>query len=398
MRVLMTSWAWPSHYLPLVPLGWALRAAGHEVRVASQPALGRVITDSGQVAVATGPDLDHDEVHRRVMGELRLDKVPAAPPPGASMRQWTPGARDRVRRVFGVFTAYADAMLDDLYTFARSWRPDLIVYDPTTFAGPVVGAALGIPAMRHIHGVDVTYQARDVIGELVAPLATRLNVSNVDFLGAATIDPCPASMQVEAEVTRLRTRYVPYNGRAVLPAWLREPSHRTRICLTWGTSTTRIAGARTFAPPTVLSALSDLDFDVVATITGADADLLTEVPAGVRVVRGLALHLLLPHCAAVIHQGGNGTILTAAYHGVPQLILPQLPDQAFHTERLVSTGAGASLSAGDATVAAIRTALSDIVGDQRYRSAAHDLQAEMEATPTPAEILPNLADLAGVAR
>src|SRR5262245_27414949 len=102
MRVLMTSWAWPSHYLPMVPLGWALRAAGHEVRVASQPALGQVITDSGQVAVATGPDLDHEDVHRRVMRNLRLDAVPDAPPPGTSMQRWTPEKRERVRRVFGV--------------------------------------------------------------------------------------------------------------------------------------------------------------------------------------------------------------------------------------------------------------------------------------------------------
>ena len=33
MRVLFAVSAWPGHYFPLVPLGWALRAAGHEVRV-----------------------------------------------------------------------------------------------------------------------------------------------------------------------------------------------------------------------------------------------------------------------------------------------------------------------------------------------------------------------------
>ena len=169
MRVLMTSWAWPSHYLPMVPLGWALRAAGHEVRVASQPALAPVITDSGQVAVATGADLDHAEVHRRVMGGLRLDGVPQAPAPGATMRQWTPDRRDRVRRVFSVFGAYAEAMLDDLYGFAQQWRPDLIVFDPTTFAAPAVAAALGIPCVRHIHGVDVTYQAADVMANSLPP-------------------------------------------------------------------------------------------------------------------------------------------------------------------------------------------------------------------------------------
>jgi hypothetical protein len=395
MRVLMTSWAWPSHYLPMVPLGWALRAAGHDVVVASQPALGNVINDSGQVAVATGPDLDHAEVHRQVMRGLQLTAVPDAPPPGTSMRQWDPAARERVRRVFGVFTAYADAMLDDLYAFARNWRPDLIVFDPTTFAAPLVGAALGIPALRHIHGVDVTYQAHDVVGELVAPLAGRLGLDAVDTLGTATIDPCPPDMQIPAAVTRLAVRYLPYYGPAILPSWLRDPPRHTRVCVTWGTSTTRIAGLERFEPPTVLAAVEGLDMELVVAVTDAEAVAWTDVPAGARVVTGLPLHLLLPHCAAMVHQGGNGTILTGVYHAIPQLVLPQLPDQTFHTGRYVATGAGLGLGRTEASAARIRTALVDLLTVPSYRSAARRLAAQMHAMPTPADILPDLTALAG---
>lgn len=395
MRVLMTSWAWPSHYLPMVPLGWALRAAGHEVRVASQPALQPVITDSGQVAVAVGPDLDHAEVHRRVMGGLKLDRVPHAPRPGATMRGWDEDSRERVRRVFSVFGAYSEAMLDDLYAFARHWRPDLIVFDPTTFAAPVVAAALGVPAARHIHGVDVTYQAREVIAELAAPLAKRLGVSEVDVLGQTTVDPCPPSMQVPSELSRLTTRFVPYNGPAVVPSWLRQPGSRPRVCLTWGTSTTRVAGRHLFAPPLVIEALRGLDVELVVAVTGADAELLTGLPDNVRVVRDLALDLVLPHCAAMVHQGGNGTLLTGAYHGVPQLVLPQLPDQTFHTRCYVSTGAGSSLAAGEITPDSIRSAVLELLRSPDYRQAATGLRDEIRACPSPAEVVPDLLALAG---
>jgi UDP:flavonoid glycosyltransferase YjiC (YdhE family) len=414
MRVLMTSWAWPSHYLPMVPLGWALRAAGHEVRVASQPALGKVIIQSGQVAVATGPDLDHAEVHQRVMRGQRLTAVPDAPPPGGSTLDWAPEARERLRRVFGVFAAYAEAMLDDLHAYAREWRPDLIVFDPTTLAAPLVGAALGIPAVRHIHGVDVTYQARDIMAELLVPLAARLGVTGVDPLGAATVDPCPPSMQIpngtaaargtepaapSTGVIRLTTRYVPYNGPELLPAWLREPPRRTRVCVTWGTSTTRLAGFGHFAPPLVLAALDELDQDleVVLAVTGEEADTLAGLPGRVRVARGLPLHLLLPRCAALVHQGGNGTLLTGVYHGIPQLVLPQLPDQAFHTGRFVTTGAGLGLRTPQATADAVRTAVGDLLADSRYQMAAHRLRAEMHAAPPPAQIVPALLSLAGQA-
>lgn len=394
MRVLMVSWAWPSHFLPMVPLGWALRAAGHEVRVASQPALGQVITDAGQVAVATGPDLDHAEVHRRVMGELRLDAVPDAPQPGTTMRQWAPDRRDRVRRVFSVFAAYADAMLDDLHEYARDWRPDLIVFDPTSFAGPVVGAALGIRCVRHIHGVDVTYQARDIMAELMAPLSARLGVGPVDPLGVATVDPCPPSMQTPTDGVRLPTRYVPYNGPAVVPAWLHEAPARTRVCLTWGTSTTRIAGGHLFAPPIVLEALRGLGLDVVVAVTGADSERLAASDDSVRVVRDLPLHLLLSHCAAMIHQGGNGTLLTGASYGVPQLVLPQLPDQIFHTERYVTTGAGLCLKSSEANPDTIRAAVTALLTQPRFALAARQLRDEMRATPTPAAVVPELAALA----
>jgi UDP:flavonoid glycosyltransferase YjiC (YdhE family) len=393
MRVLLCCWAWPSHYLPLVPVGWALQAAGHEVRVASQPALAPVITDSGLVAVPTGADLDHAQVHRRVLDGLPLTAVPAAPPPGASMRGWRRDARDRVRRVFGVFTAYAEAMLDDLFDVAWSWRPDLIVYDPTTYAAPIVAAALHIPAVRHIHGVDVTYQARDVVPELIAPMCARLGLDEVAVLGGATVDPCPPSIQTPARVRRIPVRYVPYNGPAVLPDWLHEqPPHR-RICVTWGTSTTRIAGPDLFLPRQVLDAVRDLDVELVVTLRPEDAARLRDVPAAVRVVDSVPLHLLLPTCDVLVHQGGNGTLLTAALFAVPQLVLPQLPDQAFQADCLVNGGSAVVLRPDEVEVPAVRAALDGLLTRPAYQDAARRLRAEMLAMPTPAQVVADLEQL-----
>ncbi|MEA2207331.1 MAG: hypothetical protein QOE77_4107, partial [Blastocatellia bacterium] len=54
MRVLVSSWGWRSHFYPLVPLAWALRSAGHEVLVASQPSMTDTIVGAGLPAVALG--------------------------------------------------------------------------------------------------------------------------------------------------------------------------------------------------------------------------------------------------------------------------------------------------------------------------------------------------------
>jgi hypothetical protein len=56
MRILFTTWAWPSHLFPLVPFAWTCGAAGHDVCIASQPALTDAITKSGLPAMRVGRD------------------------------------------------------------------------------------------------------------------------------------------------------------------------------------------------------------------------------------------------------------------------------------------------------------------------------------------------------
>lgn len=328
------------------------------------------------------------------MADLRLTDVPEAPPPGGSMASWSPDALARVRKVFGVFVAYAEAMADDLLAFARGWQPDLIVYDPTTYAAPLVAAALGIPAVRHVHGVDVTFQAREIVPGLVAPLAGRLGIRTPDIMGLATIDPCPPSMQVPSDVRRIPVRYVPYNGPAVLPDWLRSAPSRRRICVTWGTSTTRLEGNSTFMPPRIIAAARDLDVEIIMALTERDAAVLGEVAAPVKVVKALPLHLFLASCAAAVHQGGNGTLLTAARYGVPQLMLPQLRDQMFHAERLAGTGAGLSVRREEADDTAITGRLEEILGDPKYLASACQLRDEMLTMPPPSWVVPELEALA----
>ena len=45
---------------------------------------------------------------------------------------------------------------------------------------------------------------------------------------------------------------------------------------------------------------------------------------------------LFPHCAAVIHHGGAGTLDTASRAGCPQIILPQVLDQFWNAHTLTA--------------------------------------------------------------
>ncbi|MFI1169810.1 glycosyl transferase family 28, partial [Streptomyces sp. NPDC020801] len=61
MRVLFTAFAAKSHAYTQFPLAWALRTAGHEVCVASQPDLVEDITRAGLTAVPVGRALQLSE-------------------------------------------------------------------------------------------------------------------------------------------------------------------------------------------------------------------------------------------------------------------------------------------------------------------------------------------------
>jgi hypothetical protein len=312
---------------------------------------------------------------------------------------WAASAAPKPSRL-GAYGEVADAMVDDLLALARSWRPDLVVYDALTFAGPLVARLIGVPAVRSLFGPDVTYFVKTPGETAMSAVLDRLGPVDLDLLGTATVDPCPPSLQLPDEVAparRVRIRYVPYNGLPEVPAWLPDLAGRERICLTWGTSTDRLLGERAFLPDDVLSGCAklaaDRDAELVLAITANQRHLIPDPPAGVRIVESVPLDALLPACDVVVHQGGAGTMLTALHHGLPQLVLPQLLDQTANAFHFVATGAGRSRTAPGLAASDLVAAGHDLLDNPAYRTAARDLHREMLALPVPADVVGDLAAL-----
>jgi UDP:flavonoid glycosyltransferase YjiC (YdhE family) len=155
-----------------------------------------------------------------------------------------------------------------------------------------------------------------------------------------------------------------------------------------------MAGREGFLVPRILDALAAFDVEVVVTLTAADRPLLgNDLPERVRVAENLPLHLLLPSCDAIIHQGGASTMLTAASFGLPQLIVAGILDQLANAERIATAGAGVSLQWADASHETITAGIKTIVSDQATRQAARDLRDENHAQPAPAAIAATLRQL-----
>jgi UDP:flavonoid glycosyltransferase YjiC (YdhE family) len=389
MRVLFVTYGFSGHLKPMVALGWALRAAGHEVMVASHPYFTETITSSGLPALPAGPPFDLE-------GEVRKVAIPAS---WRTLRAATPAER-RERwadlEVLRPAIHGAEVIAGDLVSFARSWPCDLVVYEPMGFAGPLVAKVLDIPAVRHLWTVDLTVPLQKFESVLFGDLMTPFGLDSLGVNGDLSLDPCPSRLQVDDGFPRQQMRYVPYNGPAVLPRWLREPAKRRRICISWGTSLTNNGLYQTFLAPLAVQAVADLDVEVVLAIADSQRSLFDdELPSNVIAAGPIGLDLLLPTCDALIHHGGGGTLMNAVVHGVPHLVVPYIPDCCCNAIQIVKTGAGVKVMGEDATVESLRSAVREVL-EPRYREAARTLQAELEALPTPAETVPSLEKLSAV--
>ncbi|WP_017575215.1 nucleotide disphospho-sugar-binding domain-containing protein [Nocardiopsis kunsanensis] len=367
MRVLLTTWAWPSHYFPLVPLGWALRTSGHEVRVACQPALARTVERSGLPAVVVGTDVDVPAMVRR---SATAEKAGAARPSSPYF--------------FDQYLVFAEAMTEDLVDYGQAWLPDVIVHDPTTYAGPLAAAVLGVPAVRHLWGPDFMLGARPVEPAILAPMCERLGLGGVETLGDLTVDPCPPSLQVPADYPRATVRHIPYNGAWAQDAWRSDPftraAARPRVCVTWGATLGEIGG---YPNPvrTLLETLAASGAETVAALSEKDARTLGTPPEGVMVLVDRPLTSLLPHCDLLVHQGGPGTMLSGLAHGVPQLIVPTLPDQPFYARQLLSQGAGLALRPSRIEPAGVRERAERLLDDPTFRTSARRIATEIREQP-----------------
>jgi MGT family glycosyltransferase len=101
-------------------------------------------------------------------------------------------------------------------------------------------------------------------------------------------------------------------------------------------------------------------------------------PPDVTVTRWVRHADVLPHCSAVITHGGHGTVMKALIAGVPLIVVPLGRDQPDNAGRVVYAGAGIRLRK-NASVDALRAAISRVIDDPRYRAAARHMAARLAA-------------------
>lgn len=383
MRVLMLSTPYPTHFTPLVPLAWALRAAGHEVLVAAQPD----VTDA-----ATGAGLSTVDVGDRFHG---LELIRSSLVPGLRLLQMTGRMqRSDFNRASPFWGVHARYHLTRYAEVARWWQPDLIVSEQMEFTGAIIAAAMGIPSIRHRWTVDPLSDAgRDNAAEHLDGACRRLGLDGYPDV-TMLLDPCPPALQLPDVTLGEPIRYVAYNGAGSMPDWAAERRASRRVCVCLGRQVLTLNGVPLFR--SIIDSFDGIaDTEAVVTVPEQYHAQLGPVPSSVRVVTPAPLNLVLDSFDAVVHHGGANTAMTATAFGLPQLVLPQLQDQFITADRLAATEAGVVLDTAtdQDNPAAIRAALESMLGEPAHRKAAGELADAIAAMPSPATVVAGLERL-----
>ncbi len=399
LRVLLGAFGDPGHAFPMIALGRALRARGHEVTLQTWERWRAPVEGEG-LRFAMAP-------------EYSAFPIPV-----------DDGGRP-LGEALGFYEAVVYATRDTL-PLVRELRPDLVVHDILTLAPSLCAELEGIPRatlVPHVfpemapgfpiysfgarlprtavgrafwerahapvrrglrNGRRALNQTREQVG--LRPLE-RVHGGTSDQLVLVATFPqleyprnWPAHVHVVGpliwEPPAAEVAIPPGSGPLVLiaPSTSQDPGHRLLYAS--------------------LRAVAHQPVRVLATYNRRLPSRPLPVPANARVVDWLSYASTLPHCDAIVCHAGHGTLARALSLGVPVLACPIAGDMNENAARLAWAGAGLRLPTRFVSPRPIRVALERLVTDEQIRRRASEL-ARWSSTHDPgrraSEILESLA-------
>lgn len=379
MRILFVTKPGLGLIFPLIPTAWALRAAGHDVVLATSGFNLQTAANTGLQVIDAAPGVNFFELFNRFSGEHEyfVEQQLRGMDPAAD-----PAAVDFAARMFALVS---EAFAEHTVAFAKRWRPDLVIYTPLQGAGALAAAVLGVPSVLHGVGLGPIRLYWQAIAEKTTAVFERYGVAPPDPV--AVVDVSPPELRWEEEPV-IPMRYVPFNGGTVIPGWLLEPRERPRITVTLGSVLPATGGVP--ALKSFVDAAGAVDAEFVLALGGVDISALGTLPANLRTVDWIPLSTLLTGSDAVINHGGPGSTLASLDAGLPQYMIPVGADQLINPGPVVKAGAGLVLRPNELD----RTRLAALAADTDLRKQAQRIAAQMHDQPSPLDVAPQLAALA----
>ncbi len=405
MNVLLTVSDWAGHYFCMVPLGWALRCHGHDVRVACSPRQAAAVAASGliPVPVLDGPDMMEASRHAFYLQTQRTPElIPDAPLP-LNPRTGLPGTPEafsmeeitefRERAVAATQRSY-----DNAVEFAAYWRPDLVLHDLIAMEGALVAALHAVAGVYVSPGFIGTVETEPGLDLVAGDPLSCFHKYGIDWSRdqiAYAVDPSPeTAVPPMGGAQRIPVRYTPYNGSGGGGPRLETTGEQRRVCIVWGNSAGGIFGTGAPALRHVIDAALAQGAEVVLTAGARQVETLGPLPQGVHVLRDCPLELLLPHSDVLVHHGSANCLMNGIAAGVPQLSIAMNFDTLVYGRRIEPSGAVYSLPGIGASVRDVHAALEAVLNTRSYAKAAEVLRDGVNRAPSVADVAGQLITLA----
>jgi len=338
-----------------------MTAAGHEVRVAAPPAFVPAVVGAGPDRRAAGLRRGHPRAGEGGAGlpglpDFELESLRAG-------RGHLGGDPRAVRAERPVRLAlYNDHLLDDLVALAREWRPDLVVRDPLAFAAGVAAHVVGArqirccgrwtcgagPATRSTSCAPRTPgRAPRTRSGLAEASAARHGATSTRCSWTVTprSTPCPRRCACPATCRRSRCGSSPTTAGPG-PEWVRRapappsdlphPRHLERGGLRGRLRLGAHHPGRAGRPRRRGGRRARAGQQEIVRTAGP-------LPGNARLVDPIALHVLLPTCAAIVAPRRLRVVRHRARGRVPQLaISTSISDHERRGRGLERAGRGAS--------------------------------------------------------
>lgn len=375
MKILVTTG--PAHplYFPIVPLAWALRAAGHQVIVATPENFGETVHQSGLPSVPVGGTVQMAQV----MGTDRDGNRVQVP---ATDEEMAAG----IGHGFGRLGA---RVIDDTCELVRQWRPDVILTEGYSVTVAAAAAALyDVPWIRHTVGPGDLDVDRWSAAEL-APELAGLGVTDLPA-PALVVDNCPPLLADPPADAQL-LRYVPYGEPTAVPAWVFAERTRPRVLVTLGSVQPAIGGLPMLQQ--IITALGTLPADLIVAVADFLLPQLGQLPDSVVAAGWQSLTGVLPGCDLAVHHGGPGTMMACLNEGLPQVIVPGRGKPLAAIDRLAAFGAVTQIAPPALTPESVTSACQELLDDPSYGKRAVEVRDRIAELPSPPEVVRRIEDV-----
>jgi zeaxanthin glucosyltransferase len=382
VRALLVSPDYASHYLPLSALGQALARRGHDVVVATGPAL-------GERARADG--FEH---HELVLGPASNAGLAgeSSQPAGEAARLSAFLAATRAGMV-ATLRLQAEARLRDLLwqpaavterlaEIVSDVSPTLVVSDQLAFGSTLALRALeqpyvsfhpghpsAIPGAGELYGFPSHRPAEFRAGEQELVELRRLCVDvserftrefnatlrqfnpHAEPVGSAlsATSPLLTLVNYPAQLAGPRRALLPSSARFVGASVRRTREPGGELARLWGATSSlpriyvslgSFLSARSDVLRRIVSAFRSLPVPLVVAAGVTPRDALGDVPDGWHIASYLPQPEVLRSCDLVVCHGGNNTVTEALWAGVPLLVSPLATEQFAGAEDVRRAGLG----------------------------------------------------------